>query len=272
LKIKADNIHTAAQAGTVVPEEGEVIYDSTYKTLRTGDGSTPGGTVIPSAESPVLGKATTADGSTDALNVTDSAGTEVAAIDSDGLLETASFQRALTAVYRRYYHIPSSSIDPGASGATWVAPSANTVGGWQLDAAGEVLYFGADVHADWDGVSDLTVEVKFAVNADNTGGAAEDTVDLKLVCYYAGIGDTATKTQTVEVATVIGQCAQYTVFKAEFTIDHDLVDNVVEAGDTLGFTLNLETDTSEVDDIIILQGGESFHYNTTHAGVESGDV
>jgi len=34
-------------------------------------------------------------------------------------------------------------------------------------------------------------------------------------------------------------------------IDWDAVDNIVEVGDKMSFILNLETDTSECDDIII---------------------
>jgi len=46
--------------------------------------------------------------------------------------------------------------------------------------------------------------------------------------------------------------------------------NVVEAGDKFGFILNLETDTSEVDDIVVVNA--SFYYQTAHLGIESGDV
>jgi hypothetical protein len=128
----------------------------------------------------------------------------------------------------------------------------------------------ADVHADWDAATDLTVEVFFEVNVDNSGGAAGDTVDLKLVCYYKGDGETACKTQTVEVAKIVGASAQYKQFETEFTINYDEVDNVVQVGDQIGFILNLETDTSEVDDIIVTAA--SLHYNTAHMGIESGDV
>ena len=74
----------------------------------------------------------------------------------------------------------------------------------------------------------------------------------------------------MEVATVVGQSAQYKKFSADFTINWDEVDNVVEAGDLVRFALNLETDTSEVDDIIL--NDCKFYYNTTHTGIESGDV
>lgn len=176
--------------------------------------------------------------------------------------------RSSTSIYRTYYHLSSGSFNPGASGATRVNPDANTSGGWQLNAVGEVLYMDVDVHSDWDGASDLTVEIYFEKNT--AGGVASDTVDLKLVAYYKTSGDSVTKSQTVEVATTVDDDAQYTMYKAEFTIDYDAVSNVVEAGDVITLALNLETDTSECDDIIINHG--SFYYRTTHVGVEDGDI
>ncbi len=178
--------------------------------------------------------------------------------------------RMATAIRRRYYHIPLESANPGASGATWVSPSATTTGGWKLDAAAETIEGHADIHSDWDGATNPTVGLKFLVNVDNTGGADADTVDLKLTCYYKGTGDTACKTQTVEVATVVGKSAQYKQFAASFAIDWDAAGNVLEAGDVLAFVLNLETDTSEVDDVTITS--MEFYYPTTHVGLEAGDV
>ena len=193
--------------------------------------------------------------------------------DDDGYLDlvadtgirVSNYVRHTSANYRRYYHMPASALDPGASGATWVDADANTVGGWLLNAVGETLEFNADVHADWDG-TDLTVEVYFAVGV---AGSADDTIDLKLICYYNAVGDTATKTQTVEVPTTTDG-TQYKVYKAIFTINWDETDNVVEAGDLISFILNLETDTSEIDSAIILAA--HLHYNTTHTGIEAGDI
>jgi hypothetical protein len=178
--------------------------------------------------------------------------------------------RAITSLYRRYYHVPLGSSNPGASGATWVDASANTTGGWRLDASTETLRGQTDIHSDWDGATNPTFEVKFMVNVDNTAGGVGDTVDLKTTVYYKGTGDTATKTQTVEVATVVGQSAQYKQFSASFPIDWDLAGNVLEAGDAISIVLNLETDTSEVDDIVVTS--MEFYYPTTHIGLESGDV
>ena len=178
--------------------------------------------------------------------------------------------RGATSLYRRYYHIPLGTSNPGASGATWVPASANTTGGWRLTNATWLLRGSADVHADWDGASDLKFEVHWMVNVDNTGGGAGDTVDLKATIYYKGEGDVATKSQVVEVATIIGASAQYKQFDTEFTIDYDYADNVVDVGDIVSIVLNLETDTSEVDDIVVT--AMEFYYNTTHLGVEAGDA
>ena len=191
-------------------------------------------------------------------------------LKADNQVVSDTVLRSATTLYRRYYHMDLSSVNPGGSGATWTPPDANTIGGWQLDAVGEVLYIGADIHSDWDGASDIDVEVYFEIN----GASSEnDTVDLKLVCYYKGQAETVTKTQTLEVATNVGDGgvkAQYTSFEAEFTINYDEASNVVEAGDIFHFILNLETDTSEVDDIIV--NAASLYYHTTHIGIEAGDV
>jgi hypothetical protein len=191
-------------------------------------------------------------------------------MEDENYFTTNQVVRATTSLYRRYYHLALEGANPGASGATWVDAGANTTGGWRLTNAGHLLRGQADVHADWDGASDLMLDVHFMCNVNNTGGGAGDTVDLKAVFRYKGIGDTAVKTQTVEVPVTIGACAQYTQFDAPFTIDWDAASNVVEVGDIISATLNLETDTSEVDDIVVT--GVEFWYNTTHTQIESGDV
>jgi hypothetical protein len=187
-----------------------------------------------------------------------------------GTLYSAGTYRTLTSLYRRYYHMPLGSANPGASGATWVNAGANTTGGWRLTNAAHLIRGQTDVHADWDGATDLKCEVSFMVNVDNTGGADTDTVDIKATVYYKGVGDTATKSQTVENAVVVGKSAQYKQFKTTFTIDWDAASNVVEVGDKIAIVLNLETDTSEVDDIVVTD--MSFYYYTAHCGIESGDV
>lgn len=182
-------------------------------------------------------------------------------------IKVADWVRHTSASYRRYFHLPMSSLDPGASGATWTNPSANSLGGWHLDVANEILYTNVDIHSDWDGVSDLRVALYFVV--DDATTINNDTADIKLVCYYNAVGDTATKTQTAEEA-ITTDGTQWKMYAAEFTIDYNAVDNVVESGDQMMLCFNLETDTSEVDSILMVGG--SFFYNTTHLGIESGDT
>ena len=81
------------------------------------------------------------------------------------------------------------------------------------------------------------------------GGA--DTVDLKCIFRYKGDQESAIKTQTVEVAKTVGIADQYTQWTTDFTLNWDLVDHVLQSGDTVSMEINLETDTSEVDDIIV---------------------
>lgn len=158
---------------------------------------------------------------------------------------------AATSIWWHEYFIPAGAFAPGASGATWTDPSASTIGGYKLGVNTELLFYHSHVEPDWDGASDLKFEVYFEVNVNNTGGADTDTVDLKLLTYYKGEGETAMKTQTIEEVTVVGKSAQYKQFKVGFDMEWDKVSHVVEVSDLFSFCLNLETDTSEVDNIIV---------------------
>ena len=156
-----------------------------------------------------------------------------------------------SSLFWHHHQMSATEVSPGSSGATFVPPSANTIGGYDLDAVGEQLHFSNHLASDWVGESDPEIHVNFECNVNNTGGADTDTVDIKIALYYKGEGDTATRTQTLEEHVVVGKSAQYKRFKMVFTVDWDLASNVCLIGDKFGCTLNLETDTSEVDDVII---------------------
>lgn len=206
-----------------------------------------------------------------ALRVSDATDDEYLRFDTDNEVNlVGKVVRGTTNLYRRYYHLNPGSFDPGASGAVWVDASANGPGGWELDADTDHLHGNVDVHADWNGASDLIVEVYFQIVG---ASVLNDTVDIRIQFFYMGVGEVAAKSQTVEVATNVGDGgakAALTMFEAEFIIDWDDAGNVVEVGDQIGFLLNLETDTSEVDDIIV--NNMTFFYETTHLGIEGGDV
>ena len=190
-------------------------------------------------------------------------------LDEGGNVTIPTTLRSDQSVWHHEHDLFATSLNPGASGATRTAPDSNTIGGWQLDAAGETLYFEAHMEAEWDAVSDLIVNAWWEVNVDNTGGAGGDTVDLRLVVRYKGAGDTAIKTQTVEVATTVGASARYKQFKTSFTIDYDAANNIIDSLDLLSFAINLETDTSEVADGIryyvwgAIQRGQTYLIRTT---------
>ena len=186
-----------------------------------------------------------------------------------GVLGVENAVRSTTATYLRVHHVELYGASPGASGATFVPPDANRTGGWQLDVATEYVYGESVIHSDWDGATNPIVEVHFTVNTDNTGGAGTDTCDGIIEFYYKGNGDDECKRQTVEGSKVIGTASQYQQFSIDIPLDWDYADNVIEAGDILGFRFNLETDTSEVDDVTV--ANISFRYATSHLGVEDGD-
>ncbi|KKM26006.1 hypothetical protein LCGC14_1589210 [marine sediment metagenome] len=182
----------------------------------------------------------------------DLSGQATAAFSWNGqnLTETGTIN-ASNAVWWREHHYTIFSISPGASGATETAPDSNTLGGWQLNASAETLFYNCHVHEDWSEDSDLEAHVIFEVNVDNTGGNVGDTVDLQLIARMKGDAETAVKTQTLEIATVVGQSAQYKQFEAIFLVDFDSGTDPLDVGDLVTFELNLETDTSEVGDIIV---------------------
>ena len=167
--------------------------------------------------------------------------------DNDGVVTGATLINACG--YWHEYELGAASGDPGASGATYVDPGANTMGGWQLDADTEKLDFQFHIEEVWDGNSDIRIEAYWQVNEVAAG---DGTVDIRVQLFYAGDHEVGTRTQVIEVAhTVTGNKAQFTRHKTVFIIPWDTGGNVILAGDVFGMVINLETDTSEVDDIIV---------------------
>lgn len=200
---------------------------------------------------------------TDLAAITDIATTDILYIVDDpggtAASKKATVQNVVDTGFWHHHILAALSDATGASGATVTPPDANTIGGWQLDAAGENLYYSCHIGPDWDGATDMIFRVVFELNAG--GALATDTVDIKAIFRYKADGQTAIRTQTVEVATIVGVAAQYTQFKADFTFDWDIGGgNNVAAEDFISIDVNLETDTSEVDDIIVNM--TAFKYKT----------
>jgi hypothetical protein len=175
---------------------------------------------------------------------------------------------AATAVYRRYYHAALGAVSPGASGATWTAGTANHLAGWMLDAAGEFLNAQSDLHSDWDGESAPILEFTFTVMSDNAAGGVDDTIDIEVVVSYAQPGQPL-RTQTITHPVTVGQCAQYTMFRTEIPIDADAVDNVLLAGDLLGFRVSVPA-TGDLTACLV--NALSVYYPTTHVGTFDTDI
>lgn len=208
----------------------------------------------------------------DGVEITGTASAELPLLgdlSSSGITADNGTIRSLDSSYRRYYHVPITAVNPGASGATWVSASATVLSGWKLDAATEYASITTDIHGDWDTSTNPVFEFTYTVNTDNAGGTENDVVDYRVIAYYAQAGDTEPRTQTVDGEAVIGACDQYTVFKQEIELDRTETDNELLIGDVICCRL-ICLNTGDVTDITL--NSASFYYNTTHLGIESGDA
>ena len=132
---------------------------------------------------------------------------------------------------------------------TLTAPAATTLGGYQLDANTEILYFSSRVGSDWDAASNP--EVKFLVTL-NTAATASTTLNADLVAYIGGADTSAVAAQSLAFATTLGaQSAGYTT-AATFTVDYDSSSAPVAAGDVI--TMKLSLDTSGIGDVTVNHG------------------
>lgn len=146
-----------------------------------------------------------------------------------------------------YWHehdVQGVTISPGMSGATFTTPGANTLGGYQLDAANEYLYFDIAVEDNYDGIADAEIYVYFELGLDNSAGAVTDVVALSLHFWCKQLGDTATTHVEYIIPTVVGAAAQYTMFEG-FLECAPVPESIVS------FRLSLDTVNSDVDNVII---------------------
>ncbi len=147
--------------------------------------------------------------------------------------------------YWHEYNMPAIELSPGLSGATLIATNASTLGGYQLNAVGEYLYFMTHVEDDWDGITDGELEIYFEVNDDNSGGLVTDEVVITIELYHKLEGEQTNTLDTLTLTTVVGQSQQHDLFIVEAVVPD------LRSMEGLAFRINLNTILSEVDDIII---------------------
>lgn len=167
---------------------------------------------------------------------------------TDPIYNTEGYYRLDASGNGGYYHehiIDVISISPGGSGATQITPNASSLGGYQLNAINELLYFNGHVEDDWDTVTDGILEIYFEVNDDNSAGLVTDTVDLQVETWHKMEGETVCTVYSLSGSTVVGQSQQHDLFIQEIAVTNLRVKEVI------AFRLNLNTIFSEVDDIIV---------------------
>lgn len=166
--------------------------------------------------------------------------------------------------YWHEYAIMALSLSPGGSGATLIITSADTLGGYGLDNATEYLYYATHIENDWDGFSNPKLILSFEINVENSGGGLADAVIIDAVCYHKSVGDFSTEVDTHSGNTVVGQATRYTLFEQEIEID--IIADSISVGDTIYIRLNLNTDGSDVNTIII--NYLEFKYQTSTPAME----
>lgn len=168
-----------------------------------------------------------------------------------------------------YYHeiqLNAANASPGGSGATLSVIGTSTLA-YLLDATTEYIYFGADIHDDWDAASDIIVQVSTCLENAET---ANDIINAELVAEYFGDRDvvTSAKTQTRTVNHDIGSDnGQHAAHILTFVLDHNLADNAVEIGDTLMLRFRLDSVAGGTDVAGIYVHAAHILYRTTYAQV-----
>jgi len=152
--------------------------------------------------------------------------------------------------YWHEYLLTALSDATGASGAIVTAPTANLLGGWQLDNVNENVFYIAHIESNWNEISNPVLEVVWEQNV--AGVNPGDSVDLKVIFRYKGDQEAAIRTQTVQVSKIVNAAAQFTQWTTDFPLDYDIGGgNDVVIGDSVSMELNLETAKSEVADIVV---------------------
>lgn len=177
-------------------------------------------------------------------------------LEVDGLIRSTS-SKWYACKYVNIY-----SADPGASGATRVAPSSDTLGGWNLDADGETLEFPFHICSDWDATSDAYIRIEYEVDdATATGNAVFDAI-----VYLKGTGEYVTKSQNLTFTQDVSGDDQYTLRHNDLIIDYDDATDGLSVGDHISVVLNFDATSSDITDVIFVGG--TMRYQTNKLRVE----
>jgi len=177
--------------------------------------------------------------------------------------------RSLSAKYAHYYHLPMTSLAPGASGATYTIGTANNLSGWLLDAAAEYVLGSTDVHSSWDSSINPVFEMSFTNMIDNSGGAVGDVLKLTVTVRCKSVTNQTIREQVLTPSLVVGAMAQYAMGKFEIELPRDAANNPIQAGDIMTVKVQLHIDS---DVTAILVNDASIEFPTSHVGIEWADV
>lgn len=145
-------------------------------------------------------------------------------------------------LWKKEYHTSASAVDPGGSGPTLAVGGAGSATLYYvLDATSEYLYTTSDIHNDWDGVSDIVIEVHVALDGAE---AANDIIQAEIIADYFGEHEDmdTSKTQTRSINhDIVNDNNAGDVHELIFLLDYDLASNVVETGDVMGLRFRLDS-------------------------------
>lgn len=183
-------------------------------------------------------------------------GNQVMQIDQEGSIDC--FTSAGASRYYRENHLGATVADPGASGAT--KTELNAIFSYKLDAITEYLYFTTDLHNDWDGASDIEVDVYcYLSQAQNPN----DLIRMSLLANYGEEHSNANafQGQTITVDhNVEGFPNQGHVHIIHFVIPWDTGGQVIETLDTMHLRIWLDDITTAP----VVTGVDVMHVNVKY--------
>jgi len=208
----------------------------------------------------------------DARSVVASATTEclyIADLISAGLSASSGVIRSATNSYYHFFAMNLASANPGASGATYRLPTADHLGGQELDAVGDTLVGCFPLQGDYQVGTNPVLLACVTNMVDNTTGDPADVIEFEFNLWYKRDGDTACRTQSFNASVTVGQMEQYYQLHLHKEVDQGTAPNDLKVGDIVYYSVNL-TAGSDISEVMI--NGAGVYYPINRLGVETGDV